>query len=94
MEIKWWEKLLAQCCWHLRLVDHRMGNTNTEAVVMNIYSSDLQQNIELTLNISQETSHDKLKSEIIHSLNAKKQYLFWQWYELGDNLGQCYHINL
>ena len=47
------------CYWHSRLVDCRTINKITEVVIINIYSSYLQQNGELTLNISLETGYDR-----------------------------------
>ena len=51
-------EFLALCYWHSRFVDYRTVKKNTEVVVINIYSSYLQQNGELILNISLETSYD------------------------------------
>jgi len=45
--------------WNSRLVEHRMSNKKTVAIVINICSMHLQQNSQLVLNISIETSYDK-----------------------------------
>ena len=59
-------ELLASCYHHSRFVDCRIIKQNTKVVVIYIYSSYLQQNGELILNISQVMTSKKVNIRLFN----------------------------